>query len=51
MEEYLMKWENYVATHYDPDDMNRCKLDELYKISDIMKDMAEYWTAKMNMGI
>lgn len=51
MEEYVKEWEAYVAEHYRPEEMNRCKLEELSKISDIMKDMAEYWTRKEEMGM
>lgn len=42
MNEYLEEWERYVINNYRPDEMNRCKLDELYRIADIMKDLAEY---------
>lgn len=51
MEDYIKEWEEYVASNYNPKEMTRCKLDELYKISDIMKDMAEYWKIKMEMGV
>lgn len=51
MEDYLAKWEEYVAENYSPDNMTHCKLDELYKIADIMKDMAEYWNHKQNSDI
>lgn len=51
MEEYLKRWEDYVASHYVPEEMTRCKLDELYKISDIMKDMSEYWRNKSESGL
>jgi len=51
MEEYIKEWEEYVAKNYSPEEMTRCKLDELYKIADIMKDMAEYWKTKMEMGV
>ena len=51
MEEYFKAWEQYVAENYAPEEMSRCKLDELYKIADIMKDMAEYWKIKMEMGV
>ena len=51
MKEYIEAWEKYVAENYDPENMTRCKLDELYKIADIMKDMAEYWTKKEEMGM
>lgn len=49
MEEYFEMWEKYVAENYHPEEMTRCKLDELYKIADVMKDMAEYWKIKMEM--
>lgn len=49
MEEYIKAWEAYVASHYKPEEMTHSKLEELYKISDIMKDMAEYWKIKMEM--
>lgn len=51
MEEYIASWEKYVADNYKPEEMNRCKLEELYKIADIMKDMAEYWHHKEEMGM
>jgi len=51
MDEILKAWEKYVAENYKPEEMTRCKLDELYKIADIMKDMAEYWTYKEQMGM
>lgn len=47
MEEYLKEWEEYVAENYSPSEMSHCKLDELFKIADIMKDMAEYRRIKM----
>lgn len=51
MHEYMMKWENYVAEHYNPETMSREELRELGEIADIMKDMAEYWTAKDHMSM
>lgn len=51
MEEYLKQWEEYVSTNYNPNEINRCKLEELHKIADIMKDMAEYWSHKMDAGL
>lgn len=51
MEEYFKDWEEYVAQNYDPKEMTRCKLEELYKIADIMKDMSEYWKNKIEMGV
>lgn len=45
----MKEWEEYVAKHYSPEEMTHCKLEELYMISDIMKDMAEYWKTKMSM--
>lgn len=54
MSEYLEEWERYVIDHYRPEDMNsRGKLDELYRIADIMKDLAEYDNASkgLTMGM
>lgn len=51
MNEYMESWEKYVADNYKPEEMTRYKLEELYKIADIMKDMAEYRHIKEEMGM
>ena len=49
MTEYMKMWEEYVAKHYKPEELTHTKLEELSKISDIMKDMAQYWKIKREM--
>lgn len=46
----MKEWEEYVAKHYSPETMTHTKLEELAMLSDIMKDMAEYWKIKMSMS-